>query len=171
MELEQKIQERNIRTRMNASHDPFLLKFPPEITSRIFSLSTKEQEDDFSLFRSPTQFLLATVCRGWRQLARSTPELWTSVSFNLSNPTKVESLHQLQAVNDWLQLSGSLLLSFWVFWSSFAAGSPKLHESLTPSTSIPDVGAKYTFIYLHLIFAISVASLPPSTSAIFESML
>ena len=71
MELEQKILElqdrrRILRTHMNASHDPFHFKFPPEIASLIFYLSMTEQDHEPSvrtLRLLPTPFLLGSVSR------------------------------------------------------------------------------------------------------------
>ena len=88
MELEQKILElqdtpRILRTHMNASHDPFHFKFPPEIASLIFYLSMTEQDHEPSVHTLrllPTPFLLGSVSRrpGWRQLAHSAPQLWST---------------------------------------------------------------------------------------------
>jgi len=121
MDLELKIQElqerrRKLRTRMNTNHDSFVLKLPPEIAAHILFLSMNEQDlDPDHLTTLPTQFLLGAVCRGWRQLARSTPQLWSTLSFSLAKRTKMEALQQLRAVKDWLQLSGSLPLILGIF--------------------------------------------------------
>jgi hypothetical protein len=120
MELAQKIQElqdrrRILRTQVNASHDPFHFKFPPEIASLIFSLSMTWLEHQPNCYTSrmlPTPFLLGSVNRRWRQLARSTPQLWSTLSFTLDKQTGIQSLPQ---IHDWLQLSGSLPLSFYIF--------------------------------------------------------
>jgi len=122
LELEQTIQElqnrrRNLRSQMNVNHDPFILKFSPEIASHIFSLSMEKWDYDptlAALYGLPTQFLLGTICRGWRQLARSTPQLWSTLSFTLGKPTKLETLPQLRVISDWLQLSASLPLTLWI---------------------------------------------------------
>ena len=105
----------NHQTWLNARRDPFILKFPPEISSLIFLLSMDTQSHD-DLGKLPTPFLLGSVCRGWRLLARSTPELWSTVSFRLGKPPrKPEGLSQLQAVSGWLQLSGDVSLTLHVF--------------------------------------------------------
>ncbi|KIM38127.1 hypothetical protein M413DRAFT_30276 [Hebeloma cylindrosporum] len=142
VELERKIQElqdkrRNLQTRMNASHDPFILKFPPEISSHILLLSLQEwdydpfyecsQSHDGIRNELPTPFLLSTICRGWRQLARSTPSLWTTVSFTLEKPTKVPLL---EAIRDWLLLSGGLPLKIWI--SSYEGKNPVSQEMYGP---------------------------------------
>ena len=128
IELQRTIQElqekrRILRSQMNAIHDPFVLAFPPEISSQIFLLSMEKwnykpydaqtRNLDTILRKLPTPFLLGTVCRGWRQLARATPHLWTTLSLTLAKPTKI---FLPQAVSDWLQLSGSLPLAIWIFY-------------------------------------------------------
>ena len=120
-ELERKIQELQdkrhaIQTRMNANHDPLNSGFPPEITSHIFSLSMgiEDYEPRHSTLRKlPTQFLLGSVSRWWRQLSRSTPQLWSTISFTLVKKN-TNSLPPLQFINDWLRLSGSLPLTLWI---------------------------------------------------------
>jgi hypothetical protein len=106
----------NLQTRTNAKQDPFVLRFPPEIASHIFFLSNDSDaslEDE--LKKLPTPFILGSVCRGWRLLARSTPELWSTVSFSLAKPTKPPGPSQLEAVSNWLQLSCDVPLTLHVF--------------------------------------------------------
>ena len=67
---------RILRTQMNAIHDPFNFKFPPEIASLIFSLSMGDEDYEphqSTLRKLPTPFILGSVNQRWRQLARSTP--------------------------------------------------------------------------------------------------
>ena len=120
IELEFQERRRAIRTRMNANHDPFILKLPPEIGSHIFLLSMGHRDIiDVSQKGKglPTPFLLGAVCQGWRQLARSTPRLWTRLGFDFfdtTDPTSktMEVLPQL--VSDWLERSGGLPLTLYV---------------------------------------------------------
>ncbi|KIM38122.1 hypothetical protein M413DRAFT_246604 [Hebeloma cylindrosporum] len=142
MELERKIQElqdrrRNLHTRMNASHDPFILTFPPEISSHIFLLSLQEWDYDpvygdkywcNGITKGlPTPFLLSSICRGWRQLARSTPMLWTTLTFTLAKPAKGPLV---ETVRDWLLLSGGLPLDICV--SSYEGEDPASEEMYSP---------------------------------------
>ena len=134
--LERKIQElqerrRELHTKMNAIHDPFILKLPPEIASYIFLLSIGERDDhhiSYGRVYLPTPFLLGAVCSGWRQLARSTPALWTRLVFNLPLPNSefMEDLPRL--VEDWLERSGGLPLTLKVFYcSTYGEPPPDRH--------------------------------------------
>jgi len=126
IELERNIQDSGVqdkrwslRTQMNANHDPFILKFPPEIAFHILYLSMEEQDynpNRRALKKLPMQFLLGTICRAWRQLVRSTPELWSALSFTLAKPMKVQGLQVIHVVTDWLLLSGDLPLTLRVWY-------------------------------------------------------
>ena len=133
MQLQQKIQKlqerrRKLRTKMNANHDPFILKLPPEVASHIFLLSMGERDTvEVSCGGGlPTPFLLGAVCRGWRQLARSTPHLWSRLAFVLPNSKEyaiMESLPHLVA--DWLERSGGLPLTLDVSYRGSPDPPPK----------------------------------------------
>jgi len=141
MQLQQKIQElqerrRKLRTKMNANHDPFVLKLPPEVASHIFLLSMGERDAiKVSGDGLPTPFLLGAVCRGWRQLARSTPHLWSRLAFEVipesEKSTIMKSLPHL--VTDWLERSGGLPLTLDVSYRG-SCDSP-------PQGSVPVINA------------------------------
>ncbi|KIM47385.1 hypothetical protein M413DRAFT_199169 [Hebeloma cylindrosporum] len=121
IELEQKIQDfherrRQVRTEMNANHDPFILRLPLEIASHIFLLA-----------KGTTPYRFGAVCSGWRQLTRSIPQLWSRLRFSVlgpTNPTRMETM--LRLVVDWLERSGGLPLSLHVFYhpSDFTGSGP-----------------------------------------------
>ncbi|KIM38128.1 hypothetical protein M413DRAFT_30277 [Hebeloma cylindrosporum] len=155
MQLEGMIQElqekrRILRSRMNATHDPFNFKLPPEIASLIFSLSLQKEDyepDKYTLSRLPTAFLLASMCRRWRQLARSTPELWSTMSFTLVKPN-TNTLPPLQFISDWLRLSGSLPLTLWIIEEACY----NLHWETCPSVvdAINQHSGRWHKVVLHL---------------------
>jgi hypothetical protein len=108
---------------MNAIHDPFIHKFPPEISSRILhlSLSTLEYYSKATGYRfSPAVWAaslnLGSVCRKWRQLAQATPDLWTTLHIVINpsmTPSMAESLPGL--LREWLGRSGMLPLTIYFF--------------------------------------------------------
>ena len=134
IELEREFQERRrkLRMKMNENHDPFILKLPPEVASYIFLLSMGERDTRDIAWSGdclPTPFLLGAVCSGWRQLARSTPALWTRLVFTLPNSTIMEALPHLVA--DWLERSGALPLTLKVsFYAMYGDPPPDRHASV-----------------------------------------
>jgi len=112
-----------LSTTANAVHDPFIHKFPPEISSHIFRL--------YLLMLSPPDFLefsssslqirlaaplkLGHVCRMWRQLAWTIPDLWENVYLAIG-PSMRHSLAKLlpDLLHEWLDRSGvhPLTISF-----------------------------------------------------------
>jgi len=101
-----------LASRMNAIHDPFIHKLPPEIGSHIFRLSLPTLDDQapkpWDEGKQVTQVLrLGAVCQKWRQLAWATPNLWELLYVNIGPPTErslVESLPGL--LSEWLSRSG-----------------------------------------------------------------
>ena len=110
-----------VTSTMNAIHDPFIHKLPPEIGSHIFRLSLptlsngEHLEAILNLYenRSSAEILnLGAVCRKWRQLAWATPDLWNTLYLRIGLETRqslAESLPDL--VREWLERSGSLPLT------------------------------------------------------------
>jgi hypothetical protein len=106
---------------MNAVHDPFIHKFPPEIGPHLFRLclptlssgehleailNTQEDRSSANILR------FGAVCRKWRQVAWATPDLWDTLHFRTRLRTRrslAESLPDL--VHKWLERSGNLPLT------------------------------------------------------------
>ena len=104
-----------VRTMMNAYNDLFILKLPPEVPSHIFLLSMRERDSN-KLYRPrgalPTPFLFGALCRGWGQLARSTPELWSTLALTLCDSMHSMKMEVLShCVDDWLERSGGVPLT------------------------------------------------------------
>ncbi|KAF5375275.1 hypothetical protein D9758_000288 [Tetrapyrgos nigripes] len=91
-------------------------RLPPEIISEIFIRCLPEDSRPTHSL-SETPLLLGTICRNWREVALSTPYLWSCI--NVVLPTS-GSMHLLCAsidrrrdgVEAWLSRAGELPLSF-----------------------------------------------------------
>jgi len=120
-----KAKQKPLGTAMNAIHDPFIHKFPPEIGSRILHLSLPSLDNGehqpkaihrpgSAVWAAPLK--LGSVCRKWRQLAWATPDLWTTLYIGIK-PSMIhstaESLPGL--LHEWLARSGALLLTVYFF--------------------------------------------------------
>jgi hypothetical protein len=99
--------------RMNAIHDPFIHKLPPEIGSHIFHLCLPTLDfEDIEIWTeaatlSTRVLKLGAVCRKWRQLAWTTPDLWDTLFLSIPPSTRrslSESLPDL--LREWLSRSG-----------------------------------------------------------------
>jgi len=73
IELQNKIEElqnrrTNLRTKMNAYHDSFVLDLSPEVASYIFLLFMRDTDINEANQHgcSPTSFLFGAVCEGWQ---------------------------------------------------------------------------------------------------------
>ncbi|KAF8893699.1 hypothetical protein CPB84DRAFT_1848603 [Gymnopilus junonius] len=84
---------------------------PIEIISTIFEFYTAEIRGNLHT----TPLTLGAVCQSWRQIAWSTPSIWTSFAFLLKqpeNPTRVE------VAVEWLQRSRRLPVSIELYTSA-----------------------------------------------------
>ena len=120
------IQEAHTKSSVNAAHDLIICHLPLELVSNIFIFCNPHpiQTDDFgpSLSYRPWsanwryQISLGMVCTAWRNIVRSTPQLWTTICIRLQNLCESP---KLEFVLLCLQLSGSLPLHIyaWVPWN------------------------------------------------------
>ena len=105
-------QEIHIKSSINALHDPITRRLPRELVSEIFVLSSLHSVGTESFFNSAStgylryQFSLGSVSKIWRNIVRSTPQLWTTIRISL----RVNALPQMELLRLHLKLSGSLPL-------------------------------------------------------------
>jgi hypothetical protein len=110
-----------LRTTMNAIHDPFIHKLPPEIGSHIFYLCIPTSHltvigTDYTQEAVTQALRLGAVCRKWRELAWATPNLWETLLITVMPSrlhTLVRSLPGL--ISEWLDRSGVLPLTILFF--------------------------------------------------------
>jgi hypothetical protein len=115
---ELKAKRRMLATTMNANHDPFIHKLPPEIGSRIFYLCMPSVESPIWVPWKPQKkgwkmpLKLGAVCRKWRQLAWATPNLWVALSLEIKPSTSLSLAKLLpDLLREWLGRSGLLPLT------------------------------------------------------------
>jgi len=123
---ELKAKRRVLATTMNANHDPFIHKLPPEIGSHIFYLSMPSIDSSIWDPWEPQILLkLGAVCRKWRQLAWATPNLWVALRLEIKPSTPLslaESLPDL--LREWLGRSGPLPLTVFFDHTGYAEIPP-----------------------------------------------
>jgi len=113
--------QKSLRTTMNAIHDPFIHKLPPEIGSYILCLCLSmltTGEHDLKTIHGPDPIMwtaplkLGSVCHKWHQLAWATPDLWTTLSIGIDS-SMMHSISELLSglLHEWLGRSGVLRLT------------------------------------------------------------
>ncbi|KAJ6539730.1 hypothetical protein B0H19DRAFT_370957 [Mycena capillaripes] len=91
---------RMLQVRLDSIRHPSLfLSLPPEITSEIFihCLPAERERDVFNTREAP--LLLMRICRVWRDISISTPELWTTSE--VVDPARVS--HFSEIADTWLK--------------------------------------------------------------------
>jgi len=101
---------------MNAIHDPFIHKLPPELGSHIFHLCLPTTDPTRPPYYPQKDVLrvlrLGAVCRKWRQLAWATPNLWEILSISIYLKIKRTLAGSLPVlINEWLGRSRGLPLT------------------------------------------------------------
>ncbi|KDR78756.1 hypothetical protein GALMADRAFT_137766 [Galerina marginata CBS 339.88] len=119
-----------LRARMNRSHNPIIHRLPPELPSYIFELCVPINSPSTSSMidiELCAPLIIGAVCRGWRQIAWSTPRIWTFISI-LLEPQKFPVRYEL--AREWLNRSGQLPLTIHI--TAPATISPSLDSHFGP---------------------------------------
>ncbi|KAF8972096.1 hypothetical protein BDZ97DRAFT_1011334 [Flammula alnicola] len=133
-----------LKSEMNFCHDRLIHRLPPEISSEIFQLSIPNEIIDVGLHRTyatSTPLVLSSVCQKWREIAHTTPQLWTSVPLRLGIKNHC-SLPQL--AQEWISRSGQLLLSINLFFDPSQSASPTILRPLI--TTINQYSTRWEYL-------------------------
>jgi hypothetical protein len=131
-----KAKRRVLATTINANHDPFIHRLPPEIGSHIFRLCTPSLNSPIwdpcmprietwnfrSLIKGWNMPLkLGAVCRKWRQLAWATPNLWVAPLLKINSWTPLSLVKLLpDLLREWLGRSGLLPLTIFFHHTGYS---------------------------------------------------
>ena len=139
-----KAKHHSLGSKMNASHDPFIHKLPPEIGSYIFRLflPTLDFEDNY-IWPEPATYTrvltLGAICRKWRQLAWTTPDLWDTIYLTIRPSMKRSLAKSLPGLlRAWLSRSGIRPLTILFYHSRCSEeseDSPSHDDSSDESTA------------------------------------
>jgi hypothetical protein len=110
----------DLKRKINQFHSPIVRQLPPDVTSTIFEFCLPDVtdyplpvwlyvEETFSIPFSPLS--LGAICGYWRDIAWSTPSLWSSLAIH--DPDKYNS-HIVTIAQEWLTRSGQLPLSIFI---------------------------------------------------------
>ncbi|KAJ3495992.1 hypothetical protein NLJ89_g10545 [Agrocybe chaxingu] len=131
----------SLSTERNREHDSFA-RLPPEIISKIFSSCVPDEPYPFlgwaspnPLFQKgeiPVALLLGSVSTRWRDISRSTPQLWTYVKINIEDPNSLESAKRFR---EWLARSGDLPVSITVYMKRHSSCLSTAYTKPLPDSS------------------------------------
>ncbi|KDR86091.1 hypothetical protein GALMADRAFT_150403 [Galerina marginata CBS 339.88] len=110
-------QHQDLKTQKNRIHDPITSRMPPEVVSTIFEFCLPPTPCDSDHFLTPSKgnpLKLGAVCRAWREIAWSTPRLWTVISVCVNAPGLAA---RCDLARGWLVRSGGLPLTIHIFTS------------------------------------------------------
>ena len=112
-----KLKRYDLKRKINRFHSPIIRQLPPDVTSTIFEFCLPEITDhSLSPYakRNPLNnhsipLFLGAICSYWRDIAWSTPSLWSSLVFR--DTGEFDSRIVTSLVQEWLARSGGLPLS------------------------------------------------------------
>ena len=110
----------DLRRKINQLHSPIIRRLPPDVTSTIFEFCLPYFEDNqlysYTEDTISIPLSLGAICTYWREIAWSTPSLWSSlVVFVPNNP----SIMATGLAQEWLDRSGQLPLSIRIISTSY----------------------------------------------------
>jgi len=185
------MQEAHTKSSVNAVHDPIIRNLPLELVSNILTLcnpSPVEDDEEFGslppdapLATRRYQLSLGTVCKTWRNIVRSTPQLWTNIYIRLS--TKRGELQQKELLLLSLRLSGSLPLHIQAWMRPGYRPSEREYLVLSPlvemlndqserwKTLDLDVTARLLSQFKGGAFGAQISNAPGYTHSVFQTKL
>lgn len=107
----------------------------PELLTLIFVYCTRRNVPKRYLERFPLN--ISHVCKYWRELAHSTPQIWTSIKLRCPNPNRETVERHLALLNHWYTLSSSLPVSVHIHYPIYDLRRETSPEAL--STRVREV--------------------------------
>ena len=111
----------DLKRKINRLHSPIVRHLPPDVTSIIFEFCLPEFKDHQLYPNSKEDYsiplALGAICSYWREIAWSTPRLWSSLVVRV--PSKHDSHMATGIAQEWLARSGQLPLSIRILSTSY----------------------------------------------------
>jgi hypothetical protein len=109
----------DLKRKINQFHSPIIRQIPQDVMSTVFEFCLPDFADhQLSLTVYPNEdpsipLSLGSICSYWREIAWSTPGLWSSLDVRVSG--KLDSHMATTIAQEWLARSGQLPLSIRIF--------------------------------------------------------
>ena len=121
---ERHLERYDLKRRINQFHSPVVRQLPPDVTSTVFEFCLTDFADhqlssisSFAKEDVSIPLSLGAICSYWREIAWSTPTLWSSLVVRVSNKHDPQTINSI--TQEWLARSGQLPLSIYIFTKSF----------------------------------------------------
>ena len=128
-----RVKRYHLKRKINRFHSPIVRQLPPDVTSTIFEFCLPEftrKVLSYTKEELSVPLSLGAICSYWRDIAWSTPSLWTSLVIRI--PGKQDS-HMATAIvaQEWLARTGQLPLSIRIFSESYNKTIPALADIIS----------------------------------------
>ncbi|KAF4611510.1 hypothetical protein D9613_004470 [Agrocybe pediades] len=111
--------QQDLKTRSNNTHSPIIRDLPAEILSKIFYSCFSEEitRDDWELAYEDVfvPLKVGAVCRTWRQVAWSSPELWTFILIERLYSSATYVCKQYSMLERWIERSKYQPISVYIY--------------------------------------------------------
>ena len=119
-----KLKRYDLKRKINRFHSSIVRQLPPDVMSTVFEFCLPDFMDHQLLASSPydkgnncTPLSLGAICSYWRDIALSTPSLWSSLV--VCDPSEHNSYIVTGLAQEWLARSGRLPLSIRILSTSY----------------------------------------------------
>ena len=132
----------DLKRKINRFHSPIVRQLPPDVTSTIFEFCLPDFEDlqsSPSRVDSSVPLILGAICSYWREIAWSTPSLWSSLTVHVSGNDSHTTI-----VKQWLARSGQLPLSISIYSAS------NRHQVSALADIINQYSTRWSQLYLRM---------------------
>ena len=129
---------RKILAQINRHHDPFIQRLPLELASQIFAFCLPPQgphpypyynpllwSRSKGRYIKPFNIVLGAICRAWRQVAWSTPKLWSTLPISLH---RCDNRAYKELVSEWLMRSAQIPLDVSLVHNGLEGSLPLTEE-------------------------------------------
>jgi hypothetical protein len=119
----------DLKRKINRFHSPIIGQLPPDVTSTIFEFCLPDfanhQLSPYTKEDHSIPLSLGAICSYWREIAWSTPSLWSSLVVLV--PSKHHDI-ATDIAQEWLARSGQLSLSICILSASYNKAIPALAD-------------------------------------------
>ena len=117
-----KLKRYDLKRKINRLHSPIVSHLPPDVTSTIFEFCLPDFTDHrllpYTKEDLSVPLSLGAICSYWRDIAWSTPSLWSSLVVRVPNEHDFHMATGIVA-KEWLDRSGQLPLSIRVLSKTY----------------------------------------------------